>query len=53
MNKTTYYLRIRASDKDPWGEPEPFSTKTERDKAAKMARIKAGFRVYSYEEKNK
>lgn len=53
MNKTIYYLRIRASDKEPWGEPEIFSTKKERDMAAKIARIIAGFRVYSYEEKNK
>ncbi len=49
--KTVYVLRIRPDDSSPWGEPEYYRTRRERDRTASINRIVGGIRTHSYEEK--
>jgi hypothetical protein len=49
--KTVYVLRVRSDESEPWGEPEYYRTRKERNQTAAMNRILGGIRTHSYEEK--
>lgn len=49
--KTVYVLRIRQCDDEPWGEPEYYRTRRERDETERLNRCLGGIRTHSYEEK--
>jgi hypothetical protein len=49
--KTVYVLRIRADESEPWGAPEYYRTRKERDRVAAENRVLGGIRTHSYEEK--
>lgn len=49
--KTVYVLRVRPDDDSPWGNPEYYRTRKERDTLAAQMRAWAGMRTHSYEEK--
>lgn len=45
-----YWLRIRVSDDEPWGQPEFFTSKPQRDRASAFARVIGGLRTWSGQE---
>ena len=49
--KTIYCLRIRPDESQPWGEPNYYRTRKERDDDATVNRCLGGLRTHSYEEK--
>lgn len=49
--KTVYVLRVRSDGRSPWGEPEYYRTRRERDRYASVNRIIGGIRTHSYQEK--
>lgn len=49
--KTVYVLRVRLNDESPWGEPEYYRTRKERDHVAAQNRVLGGIRTHSYQEK--
>lgn len=49
--KTVYALRIREDESQPWGEPEYYQTRKERDEIERVNRCLGGIRTHSYEEK--
>lgn len=49
--KTVYVLRVRQDESQPWGEPEYYRTRKERDDTARINRVLGGIRAHSYEEK--
>jgi hypothetical protein len=49
--KTVYVLRIRPDDHSPWGAPEYYRTRKERDDTERLNRCLGGIRTHSYEEK--
>jgi hypothetical protein len=49
--KTVYFLEIRSNDSEPWGKPECYRTRKERDHAEMVNRCLGGIRTHSYEEK--
>jgi hypothetical protein len=49
--KTVYVLRIRFDESEPWGEPEYYQKRKERDDLERMNRCLGGIRTHSYEEK--
>jgi len=49
--KTVYVLRVRLDDDSPWGEPEYYRRRKERNEAERLSRCLGGMRTHSYEEK--
>lgn len=49
--RTVYVFRIRADESEPWGEPEYYRTRKERNDMERMNRCLGGIRTHSYEEK--
>lgn len=49
--KTVYVLQIRPDESHPWGEPEYYQTRKERDETERINRIIGGIRTHSYQEK--
>lgn len=47
---TVYMLRCRMDDASPWGPPEAYATRKERDSVARINRCLGGIRTHSYEE---
>lgn len=51
VTKTVYVLRVRPDDDSPWGEPEYYRRRKERDELERLNRCLGGIRTHSYEEK--
>lgn len=49
--KTVYVLRIREDKSQPWGEPNYYRTRKERDDTERINRCLGGIRTHAYEEK--
>lgn len=49
--KTVYVLRVRPDDDSPWGDPEYYRTRKERNETERLNRVLGGIRTHSYEEK--
>ena len=47
---TAFVLRLRASDDEPWGEPNFFESRRERNRCASLNRIVVGLRTWCYEQ---